>query len=59
MFVLGDQLKVVSTMSVGYDHLDVITLKLKGIKVDNLFFCCCCKCTRTEGNLQNITEVIS
>jgi lactate dehydrogenase-like 2-hydroxyacid dehydrogenase len=30
---LADSLKVVATMSVGYDHLDIATLKEKGIKV--------------------------
>lgn len=33
IFCLGSSLKVVSTMSAGYDHLDVPEIKRRGIKV--------------------------
>ena len=33
--VLGAGLKAVATMSAGYDHIDVGTLKAKGIAVGN------------------------
>lgn len=34
-FVSGKQLKIVSTVTVGYDHIDVMELKKRGIKFSN------------------------
>lgn len=31
----GDQVKIISTVSVGYDHVDTLTLKSRGIKLAN------------------------
>lgn len=33
IFISGPSLKVISTMSAGYDHLDVPEIKRRGIKV--------------------------
>ena len=35
MFIKGSNLKVIATMSVGYDHIDVNECKRRGIKVGN------------------------